>query len=109
MCPERLVDIRKLEADRRMKLGIKTFSANITQDESWTLPETRAVDEITEQVEDEHFELFEAALSSLDIHDIDFGWYLDSGATQHVSGDRSHFTSLYQFSGNVKTVGGQSH
>ena len=60
-------------------------------------------------MEDEHFELFEAALSSLDIHNTDSGWYLDSGATQHVSGDRSHFTSLDQFSGNVKIADGQSH
>jgi len=34
MCPERLVDIRKLEADRRAKLGIGQISANVVQEES---------------------------------------------------------------------------
>ena len=109
MCLERLVDIRKLEADRCTKLGIKTFSANIAQDKSWTSSETSEVPNVIEQPQEDNFELFEAALSLLDIHNADSGWYLDSGATQHVSGDRSNFTSLDQFSGNVKTVGGQSH
>ena len=109
ICLERLVDIRKLEADRRTKLSIKTFSANIAQDESWTSFETSEVPNVIEQPEEDNFEFFEAALSSLDIHNADSVWYLDSGATQHISSDCSNFTSLDQFSGNVKTAGGQSH
>jgi hypothetical protein len=37
-------------------------------------------------------------------------WYLDSGATHHVSGDSSAFSSIHPTSGNhVRSAGGQSH
>jgi hypothetical protein len=37
-------------------------------------------------------------------------WYLDSGATHHVSGDSSTFSSIHPTSGtHVKSAGGQSH
>ena len=37
-------------------------------------------------------------------------WYLDSGATHHVSGDPSTFSSIYSTSGTqVRSAGGQSH
>ena len=37
-------------------------------------------------------------------------WYLDSGATHHVSGDSSAFSFIQPTSGNqVKSAGGQSH
>ena len=37
-------------------------------------------------------------------------WYLDSGATHHVSGDPSVFSSLHQTSGSqVRSAGGQNH
>ena len=37
-------------------------------------------------------------------------WYLDSGATHHVSGDSSAFSSIQPTSGNqVRSAGGQSH
>ena len=37
-------------------------------------------------------------------------WYLDSGATHHVSGDSSMFSSMYPTSGTqVGSAGGQSH
>ena len=37
-------------------------------------------------------------------------WYLDSGATHHVSGDSSTFSSIHSTSGTqVRSAGGQSH
>ena len=37
-------------------------------------------------------------------------WYLDSGATHHVSGDSSIFSSIHSTSGTqVRSAGGQSH
>lgn len=37
-------------------------------------------------------------------------WYLDSGATHHVSGDSSVFSSIQPTSGSqVRSAGGQSH
>ena len=37
-------------------------------------------------------------------------WYLDSGATHHVSGDSSAFSFIHPTSGNhVRSAGGQSH
>lgn len=37
-------------------------------------------------------------------------WYLDSGATHHVSGDSLAFSSIHPTSGaHVRSVGGQSH
>ena len=37
-------------------------------------------------------------------------WYLDSGATHHVSGDPSVFSSIYPTSGSqVRSAGGQNH
>lgn len=54
-------------------------------------------------------QLFEAAISSLNAHDHDPRWYLNSGAIQHVSRGRYNFNSLGGFSGNVKTTEGHSH
>lgn len=53
--------------------------------------------------------MFEAALFSLDVSSPDSGWYLDLGATQHLSGNRSNFSTLDEYSGNIKIVGGQIH
>ena len=37
-------------------------------------------------------------------------WYLDSGATHHVSGEQSAFTSIHSSSrAQVKSAGGHSH
>jgi hypothetical protein len=37
-------------------------------------------------------------------------WYLDSGATHHVPGDSSIFTSIHPTSGaRVRSVGGQNY
>lgn len=37
-------------------------------------------------------------------------WYLDSGATHHVSGDPSVFTSIHPASGvRIRFAGGQNH
>jgi transposase InsO family protein len=37
-------------------------------------------------------------------------WYLDSGATHHVSGDSSAFSSIYPSAGtHVRSAGGQNH
>lgn len=108
MCPERLADIRKLEADRRSKLGI-SHSANIVSDEkNWPQPESCEVDS-TVPPDEGNYEVFEAALSSLDLNSSDSGWYLDSGATQHVTGNRDNFSSLEEYSGSVKTAGGVNH
>jgi len=101
MCPERLIDIQKLEANRRNKLGIRSFSPNVVQDESWATPKVCAIQNGPEQHNDKNFEFFEAAILSLDIHDSDSGWYLNFGATQHMNGNRSNFTNLDQFSGSV--------
>lgn len=50
---------------------------------------------------------FEVALASLDL---DSGWYLDSGATTHVTWSPIHFTDLDpRFSGIVRTTQGQQY
>ena len=72
-------------------------------------PEPCVVTDNIEQSPEQNFELFEAAISSLDINNSNSGWFLDSGVTQHVIGDRHSFSTLDEFSGNVRTAGGKSH
>jgi len=51
----------------------------------------------------------EAAISSLNIHDTDSGWYFDFGATQHISGEQDDFYNVDPYRSNVRTIGGYSH
>ena len=116
MCPERLIDIRKLEADRRTRLEKERQQkhfANVAEESNeqpW-LDEEDAYDEadLVDLADNDHC-LFEAALASLDIKDCESGWYLDTGASKHVMGSAGQFESLDDsYQGDVRTVGGQRH
>lgn len=74
MCPERLVDIQKLEADKRSKLEFKPFLANIVQEESWPDSDTCVVIDESKYHDTQNFDIFEVAISSLSIQDFDSGW-----------------------------------
>jgi transposase InsO family protein len=117
MCPKRLTDIRKLEADRRTKLERERNQkhyAHIAEekgDEQPWLEEEMDHDEVDlVDLANEEPCMFEAALASLDIKDRESGWYLDTGASKHVTGSASQFASLDDtYQGDVRTVGGQKH
>jgi hypothetical protein len=54
--------------------------------------------------------LFEAAIAVLDINKEYSGWYLDTGALQHVTGEKSSFFSFQdRVTGHVHTAAGESH
>nr|PNR27147.1 hypothetical protein PHYPA_030628 [Physcomitrium patens] len=56
-------------------------------------------------------EMFKAAMMSMDINNHDTAsWYLDSGATKHVTGDPSKMYELKTVEdSNVRLAGGTSH
>jgi len=83
MCPKRLVDIRKLEADRRDNFGFSQISANIAK-KNRGLAQNCVVLEPLDQENNKSYEVFKVAISSLDIRDSHSRWYLDSRATRHV-------------------------
>jgi hypothetical protein len=96
MCPERLTDIRKLEADRRTRLEREKNQkhyVHIAEEKGDEQPwlEEEAIHDEADLVDlaDEEPCLFEAALASLDIKDRESGWYLDTGASKHVTGSAS--------------------
>jgi hypothetical protein len=117
LCPERLTDIRKLEADRRVKLDREKQSklqAHVAEEkieeQPWFEEETLQDEVDLVDLADQEPCLFEVALASLDIKDREAGWYLDTGASKHVTGSSSQFSSLDDsYQGDVRTVGGQKH
>lgn len=75
---------------------------------TWNLRES--INTLIENVDhSDQKDIFEAAISELDIQGNDNGWYLNSGATKHISGGRDSFDSLDKCRGNVKTAGRQNH
>ena len=116
MCPERLTDIRKLEADRRTKLEREKTQRNYAHiaeekgEQPWLEENTNHDEADLVDLANDDPCMFEAALASLDIKDSESGWYLDTGASKHVTRTASQFASLDDtYQGDVRTAGGQKH
>lgn len=55
-------------------------------------------------------DMFEVAMMSIDAQESDSSWYLDSGATKHVTRDSSKMVDIRNVGlSNLRSVGGQIH
>jgi hypothetical protein len=73
------------------------------QEKPWDT--TKEPDREIATIEDEP-DMFEAAIAAIDSKREDSGWYLDIGASIHVTGSKEACTDLANYSGTVRTASG---
>lgn len=91
------------------KLGIKISLANLAQEKHERPEPGDCSIDATFTTDETNHHAFETAISLLNSQYPNASWYLDSGATQHVSEDLQSFNSLELLSGNNKTAVCQNH